>query len=342
MASGTGLAAASDYGASSVSRFTAGAASGPVMCNGPCRATADLVNQFGNEVRVVDAAIFKDYGGVLGFYGQVETLSAVEGSGVVEKVLQSPGTNKVLVIEGGGNMHSAILTKTAVDSAKMAGWKGVIVHGVIQNAADIQTVDIGVKAIGTYPKKGRATSGSKGSTLNIAGIHFVPNTWVYCDKDGIVLSDNELTPTRFDSPSTTMGLVSSTSGSISSTMAGTTRYSTGASGMQALPGGISTGANGIEGNGMGTTGIGSNGIPGVSSSFASNTMMDTTSNNYARTLPGSGGNQPQRRYDQEGNSGYPYSHGAGNPYAYSAAEGGDGWLPIWLTLTISIAMILQP
>ena len=91
MASGTGLAAASDYGAGSVSRFTAGAASGPVMCNGPCRATADLVNQFGNEVRVVDAAIFKDYGGVLGFYGQVETLSAVEGSGVVEKVLQSPG-----------------------------------------------------------------------------------------------------------------------------------------------------------------------------------------------------------------------------------------------------------
>ena len=162
------------------------------------------------------------------------------------------------------------------------------------------------------------------------------------NQDGIILSDNELTPTSFDSPSTTMGLLSSTSGSISSTMAGTTRYSTGASGMQAQPGGISTGPNGMGGNGMGTTSIGGNGIPGISSSFASNTMMDTTTDNYARNLPGSGGNQPQRRYDQEGNSGYPYSHGAGNPYAYSAAGGGDAWLSIWLTLTISIVMILQP
>ena len=79
-------------------------------------------------------------------------------------------------------MHSAIVTKAAVDFAKIAGWQGVIVHGVIQNAVDIQTVGIGVKALGTYPSKGKATSGSKGSVLNIAGMQFATNMWVYCDK----------------------------------------------------------------------------------------------------------------------------------------------------------------
>ena len=40
----------------------------------------------------------------------------------------------------------------------------------------------GVKALGTYPSKGKATSGSKGSVLNIAGMQFATNMWVYCDK----------------------------------------------------------------------------------------------------------------------------------------------------------------
>jgi hypothetical protein len=66
-------------------------AAGPALCYGPCRQTADLVTQFDGQVRVMDAGAFKDFGGVLGFYGQIDTLSASEGAGVVEKVLQSPG-----------------------------------------------------------------------------------------------------------------------------------------------------------------------------------------------------------------------------------------------------------
>lgn len=67
------------------------AAAGPAMCNGPCRHTSDLVNEFEGRVRVMDAVAYKDYGGVYGFFGQVDTLTANEGAGVVEKVLEGSG-----------------------------------------------------------------------------------------------------------------------------------------------------------------------------------------------------------------------------------------------------------
>jgi len=34
------------------------------------------------------------------------------------------------------------------------GWKGVIVHGVVRNTAQLSRMQIGVKALGTSPIKG--------------------------------------------------------------------------------------------------------------------------------------------------------------------------------------------
>lgn len=79
-------------------------------------------------------------------------------------------------------MHSAIFGKTAATTAKQNGWKGVIVHGVIREAKSVGMTMVGCKALGTYPTLGRATSGSKGSTLSIAGMQFSPGMWVYADQ----------------------------------------------------------------------------------------------------------------------------------------------------------------
>ncbi|KAI2492192.1 hypothetical protein MHU86_22349 [Fragilaria crotonensis] len=126
------------------------------------------------------------------FYGQVETLQAFEGAGVVEKVLQGPGYNKVLVVDGGGSMNVAIFSKVAAASARQNGWKGVVIHGAIRDAKQVGETPIGCKAMGTNPNRGRATSGSKGSALNIFGMPINTGMWIYADKDGIALSDTEL------------------------------------------------------------------------------------------------------------------------------------------------------
>lgn len=61
---------------------------------------ADLVDQHGAAAKVVDAATFKDYGGIKDFSGQVETLQAFEGARVVEKVLQGPGMHQENPVSG--------------------------------------------------------------------------------------------------------------------------------------------------------------------------------------------------------------------------------------------------
>jgi regulator of ribonuclease activity A len=141
-----------------------------------------LIDRHGTALRVLDAHQFKDYGGVHEFYGQVETLQAFEGAGVVEKVLQSPGQNKVLVVDGGGNLNSAIFGKTAATSAKQNGWRGVIVNGAIREAKHVAETSIGCKALGANPNRGKATTGSKGTALTIGGMQIASGMWIYADK----------------------------------------------------------------------------------------------------------------------------------------------------------------
>jgi regulator of ribonuclease activity A len=157
-------------------------ASGSLSSDQAQRSLSDLIDKHGQSIRVMDSRLFKDYGGIHDFYGQVETLQAFEGAGVVEKVLQSPGYNKVLVVDGGGNVNAAIFTKLAAASAKQNGWKGVVIHGAIRDSKHIASTAIGCKAMGTNPNRGRGTTGSKGLSLNIAGLPVTTGMWIYCDK----------------------------------------------------------------------------------------------------------------------------------------------------------------
>ena len=174
---GSTSASGGAYGSTSGSMASGGMASGQAQ-----RAVADLIDRHGGAVRVMNSHLFKDYGGVHEFYGQVETLQAFDGAGVVEKVLQVPGHNKVLVVDGGGNVNIAIFGKTAAASAKQNGWNGVIIHGSIRDAKQVGQTAIGCKALGTNPNRGGATSGSKGSPLVIFDMPISTGMWVYADK----------------------------------------------------------------------------------------------------------------------------------------------------------------
>jgi len=262
------------------------------------QAVADIVDQHGTAVRVMDSKGFRDFGGINAFHGQVETLQAYEGAGVVEKVLQSPGTGKVLVVDGGGNMHSAIFGKTAATTAKQNGWKGVIIHGVIRDAKVVKQTQIGCKAMGSNPTRGRATTGSKGSAINIAGMQFTPGMWVYVDEDGIVVSDRELsTSSATVSMGSTVGSVGTTSVVGGTTMSGT--------GTPATMGTVGTGATTFSSGTSYNSGMTSAQTNQLSGSSTYERAQPSSSAGYGRTLP-------------QGGSSYPYSHGASKAW-YSRA-----------------------
>lgn len=77
------------------------------------------------------------------------------------------------------------IAKLAADNS----WAGVIINGCIRDSAIINTLNIGVKALGTHPVKSlKKYPGEKGVAVNFGGVEFVPGNWVYSDEDGIIVS----------------------------------------------------------------------------------------------------------------------------------------------------------
>jgi len=154
--------------------------------------TASLVDMHGASVQVVQGGLFRDFGAVTNFMGQVDTVSAMDSPGFVQQVLQTPGLGKILVVDGGGSLSSAILDSNAVTLAQQNGWKGIIVNGAIRNADSVQNTQVGIKALGTHPVKGQQNQGQHGMALSFGGVNFSAGNWVYADKDGIVVSQVSL------------------------------------------------------------------------------------------------------------------------------------------------------
>jgi regulator of ribonuclease activity A len=155
-------------------------------------ATADLCDQFGAEVRVAEP-LFRDWGGASSFAGPIETLRVFEDNALVRAALETPGRGRVLVVDGGGSLHSALVGGNLAALAHRNGWSGIVVHGCIRDAAELAGTPVGVKALNVIPRKSaKAGAGERGVPVTFAGVTFVPGAHLYADRDGIVVSDRAL------------------------------------------------------------------------------------------------------------------------------------------------------
>jgi regulator of ribonuclease activity A len=72
---------------------------------------------------------------------------------------------------------------------------GIILYGCIRDSAGIALLPLGVKALDTIPLKShKRNEGQANITVRFAGIEFVPGEYVYCDKDGIIVSKENYIP----------------------------------------------------------------------------------------------------------------------------------------------------
>ncbi|MDB5988350.1 MAG: RraA family protein [Nevskia sp.] len=138
--------------------------------------------------------IFADYGGVLNFYGPIRTLKVFEDNASVRAALETKGEGAVLVVDGGGSTRCALvggnLSVLGVDN----GWAGIVVYGCIRDSEEIAAQHIGVKAIGTHPRKSEKGlhSAQADKTVTFAGVSFKPGAWLYADADGILVSEQPI------------------------------------------------------------------------------------------------------------------------------------------------------
>lgn len=64
--------------------------------------TSILCDYYPEDVNVVEP-IFSNFGGVTSFSGQIVTVKCFEDNGLLFETLQTDGTGKILVIDGGGS-----------------------------------------------------------------------------------------------------------------------------------------------------------------------------------------------------------------------------------------------
>jgi len=108
-------------------------------------------------------------------------------------VLSQPGAGQVLVVDGGGSLHCALVGDVIAGLAAANGWSGLVVHGAIRDSGAMAALAIGIKALGTNPRKsGKAGSGEREVTVEFGGVAFRPGHYLYSDEDGIVVSASAL------------------------------------------------------------------------------------------------------------------------------------------------------
>ena len=151
------------------------------------RPTADLVDEIGPNVRSCDLQ-FGQYGGRSQFAGRIATVRCFQDNALLKSVLSEPGNGGVLVIDGDGSLHTALVGDVIAGLGVDNGWAGLIINGAVRDAAMLRTMDIGIKALGTNPRKGTKTGdGQRDVAVEFGGVVFVPGEIAYSDDDGIVV-----------------------------------------------------------------------------------------------------------------------------------------------------------
>ncbi|MEI2431433.1 MULTISPECIES: ribonuclease E activity regulator RraA [Lysobacter] len=154
--------------------------------------TCDLCDRHDARVRVLDLPL-RDFGGRIGFAGIVSTIKAYEDNSRVREAVAEPGAGRVLVIDGGGSSRRAMLGDQLAAQAVANGWAGVVVFGAIRDSAAIGAMALGVKALGTCPRKtDKHGQGLRDVALAFGGVSIRPGDWVCADEDGVVFADEAL------------------------------------------------------------------------------------------------------------------------------------------------------
>lgn len=155
--------------------------------------TADLCDQFSEEIAIATPGVLQDFGKSLAFHGMIQTVECFEDNSFVRKSLEADGEGKVLVVDGAASTQCALLGDMLAQLAIDNKWSGIIVNGCIRDSDVIGGLEIGVKAITSMPLKSvKKDVGSQNVPVSFCDLTFIPGEWVYADQDGVITASKEL------------------------------------------------------------------------------------------------------------------------------------------------------
>ncbi|WP_144941220.1 ribonuclease E activity regulator RraA [Kocuria salsicia] len=149
--------------------------------------TCDLYDERGDELQSVTTQ-FISVGGVHQFTGPIRTVRCFESNVDAKKLVATPGDGAVLVVDGQGSMNCALLGDNVARTAMENGWAGLVINAPVRDRVELGTLQIGVKALGTNPRKSSPNDfGETDVILNFGGVTFRPGKTLWADEDGILV-----------------------------------------------------------------------------------------------------------------------------------------------------------
>ena len=137
--------------------------------------------------------VFRDFGAVRRFAGEVVTVKCFEDNSLVKAAVDSEGRGRVLVVDGGASLRRALLGGNLGASAARNGWAGVVIDGCVRDVAELAVCEVGIRALASMPlpteKRGE---GQSAVVVQIQGVWLRPGDWLYADEDGMVVSATPL------------------------------------------------------------------------------------------------------------------------------------------------------
>ena len=154
--------------------------------------TADLCDRFPDRVRVL-RPILRHYGGRAKFSGQIVTIQCFEDNVLIREAAVEEGRGRVMVVDGGGSLRSALVGDGIAEWARDHGWAGMIINGCVRDIVALAKVDLGVLALGVNPvTPGKQRVGRRDLPVTFGDIRFIPGEYAYCDEDGVVVATERL------------------------------------------------------------------------------------------------------------------------------------------------------
>lgn len=151
--------------------------------------TCDLYDELGDQLRTLNP-IFADFGGKASFHGKAVTVKCFEDNSRIKELVNTPGNNQVLVIDGGGSTRCALFGDMIAKEALENGWAGTIVFGCVRDKAMLRTIDIGIKALAATPRKStKKGEGQVNIRIWMNGVACDPGDYVIADEDGILIAE---------------------------------------------------------------------------------------------------------------------------------------------------------
>ncbi len=104
-----------------------------------------------------DSALILDFPwlsfGKAKFCGEVTCVALTSDNKPLKTKLDEQGNNRVLLVWAGGSGYGAVVGDRVATKALENGWSGLVILGRIRDTHEIRDIDIGVFALGKYPRK---------------------------------------------------------------------------------------------------------------------------------------------------------------------------------------------